>query len=55
LLISHRPAGLERMDEILIMEHGRVAERGMHSDLLAHSPRYRAMFDVIPAELVPLP
>lgn len=55
LLISHRPAGLERMDEILIMEHGRVAERGTHSDLLAHSPRYRAIFDVIPGELTSPP
>lgn len=28
LVITHRLAGLEQMDEILVLERGRVVERG---------------------------
>jgi ATP-binding cassette subfamily C protein CydC len=41
LLITHRPVALAEMDEILVLDQGRVIERGTHSDLLraAHYPR----------------
>lgn len=35
LIFSHRLAGLESLDEILVLESGRVVERGRHADLLA--------------------
>ena len=41
LLITHRPVALADMDEILVMQRGRVVERGNHQQLLAaeHYPR----------------
>ena len=34
LLITHRLTGLERVDEIVVLDEGRVVERGTHSDLV---------------------
>ncbi|MBK1617625.1 thiol reductant ABC exporter subunit CydC [Lamprobacter modestohalophilus] len=34
LLITHRPVALAQMDEILVLDHGRVVERGTHTELL---------------------
>jgi ATP-binding cassette subfamily C protein CydC len=42
LLITHGVEGLEAMDEILVLERGRVVERGPHRDLLALGGRYAA-------------
>ena len=35
LLITHRLAGLEAVDEIVVLDAGRVVERGTHAELLA--------------------
>ena len=35
LLITHRPVALADMDEVLVMERGRIVERGTHGELLA--------------------
>jgi thiol reductant ABC exporter CydC subunit len=40
LLITHRLTGLERVDEIVFLDGGRVAERGTHAELLAAGGRY---------------
>jgi ATP-binding cassette subfamily C protein CydC len=40
MLITHRLQGLERMDEILVMEKGRVVESGSHQDLMAVRRHY---------------
>jgi thiol reductant ABC exporter CydC subunit len=40
LLITHRLAGLEAVDEIIVLEAGRVAERGTHAELLRRGGRY---------------
>ncbi len=34
LMITHRPVALAQMDEILVLDQGRVAERGTHDELL---------------------
>ncbi|MGH8427601.1 MAG: thiol reductant ABC exporter subunit CydC [Gammaproteobacteria bacterium] len=47
LLITHRLAGLERMDEIVVMDRGRVIERGTHLHLLAADGFYKRMADYI--------
>ena len=46
LLITHRLVGLERMDEILVMDDGRIVERGIHSGLLAQDGLYRRLWDL---------
>lgn len=35
LLITHRLAGLDAVDEILVLDHGRIVERGTWSELTA--------------------
>lgn len=35
LLISHRLTGLEKMDQIIVMENGRIAEAGSFGELMA--------------------
>lgn len=44
VLISHRPIGLDRMDQIIVMEAGVVVAAGTHVELLETSPRYRTMW-----------
>ncbi len=40
VLITHRLAGLEAVDEVLVLDAGRVVERGTHDQLLAAGGRY---------------
>jgi ABC-type multidrug transport system fused ATPase/permease subunit len=44
LLITHRLAGLEEMDEILVLEESRVVERGTHPSLIRFGGRYAALW-----------
>ena len=46
LLITHRLIGLEQMDEIIVLDHGRIAERGRHDDLVGHDGMYRRLWDL---------
>jgi ATP-binding cassette subfamily C protein CydC len=34
LLITHELDGLDQVDEIVVLDHGRVAERGTHTELI---------------------
>jgi len=45
LLITHRLAGLEAVDEVIVLDRGRVLERGSHAALLALGGRYAAMWE----------
>lgn len=47
LLITHRLQGLERMDEILVMDAGRVVEAGTHRALLDAGGYYRRLHDAV--------
>ena len=40
LWITHRLVGLEEMDEILVMDKGRIIERGTHAELLKQEGLY---------------
>lgn len=44
LVITHSRIGLETMDEVALMDGGRIVERGSHTQLLAKSRRYREMW-----------
>ncbi len=44
LIITHRLAGLEAVDEVVVLDRGKVAERGTHSELLAAGGRYAGMW-----------
>jgi thiol reductant ABC exporter CydC subunit len=44
LLITHRLAGLQELDEILVLERGTVLERGAHGELLARDGRYAELW-----------
>ncbi len=44
LLITHRLAGLQEVDEVLVLDEGLVIERGTHAELLARGGRYAALW-----------
>jgi ATP-binding cassette subfamily C protein CydCD len=46
LLITHRLIGLDNVDEILVMNHGQVIERGTHAELVSRKSFYRRMLDL---------
>jgi len=46
LMITHRLVGLDVMDEILLMNGGRIVARGSHAALLAGNSLYRRMWEL---------
>jgi len=46
LLITHRLVGLENVDEILVMNHGQIVERGTHAELMQADGLYRRLWDL---------
>lgn len=46
LIITHRLVAMERMDEILVLDHGHLKEHGTHEQLLASGGLYRQMFEM---------
>jgi len=45
VLVTHRLAGLDAVDEILVLDAGRVVERGTHTELVAAGGRYAAEWE----------
>ncbi|MGQ0649995.1 MAG: ABC transporter ATP-binding protein [Gemmatimonadaceae bacterium] len=44
-VIAHRLSTIESADQILVVEDGRILERGTHQDLMALNGRYRELHD----------
>jgi subfamily B ATP-binding cassette protein MsbA len=43
LVIAHRLSTIERAEQIVVMDQGRVVERGTHAELLALAGHYAAL------------
>jgi ABC-type multidrug transport system fused ATPase/permease subunit len=44
LVISHNLLTVREADEIVVLDHGRVVERGRHEDLMLADGRYAALY-----------
>jgi ABC-type multidrug transport system fused ATPase/permease subunit len=45
LLITHETDGLDQVDQIVVLDHGRVAEQGTHSELRHAGGPYQRIWD----------
>jgi ATP-binding cassette subfamily B protein len=43
-IIAHRPSTISLADEVIVLDHGRVVERGSHGELMAAGGVYAQMF-----------
>jgi ABC-type multidrug transport system fused ATPase/permease subunit len=44
-VIAHRLSTIQSADQILVLEHGEIVERGTHEQLLEKDGRYRQLYD----------
>ncbi len=46
LVIAHRLATVRQADEILVLDEGRIVQRGSHAELLAAGGLYRRLYEL---------
>jgi ATP-binding cassette, subfamily B, putative efflux pump len=44
-VIAHRLSTIQSADQILVLEHGEIVERGTHDELILKGGRYRQLYD----------
>lgn len=45
LVIAHRLSTIQKADQILVLDHGEIVERGTHEELLQKNKRYRSLYE----------
>ncbi|KGX83445.1 ABC transporter ATP-binding protein [Pontibacillus marinus] len=45
-IIAHRISSLKHADEILVLEDGKIVERGVHDELLSNGGPYQRIYDI---------
>ncbi len=48
ILLTHRLAALDHMDEIVMLDHGHIVEHGVISDLMVRDGPFSRLFDRLP-------
>ena len=43
-VIAHRLSTVQNSDAIMVLDHGRIIERGTHDDLIAQKGRYYQLY-----------
>ncbi len=46
VLVTHRLANVRHADQIVVLDHGRITERGKHAELMAAGGTYRELFSL---------
>ncbi|GER67209.1 amino acid ABC transporter ATP-binding protein [Weizmannia acidilactici] len=46
LLITHHLTGLEKMDQIIFLDDGKIAMQGTHAELMSGNARYRQLYEM---------
>jgi ATP-binding cassette subfamily B protein len=46
LVVAHRLSTILHADEILVLQHGEIKERGSHRALLAHGGLYQRLYQL---------